>query len=738
MGENEKAPGTAYPEFKNLIILNGKEPLETAWQKWCFEIQPAKPKKTSEQNYGIPTGPANGIIVLDIDDKEKFQAYCEKNNITMPETFTVKTGKGHHFYFEYPPNGHAFGSKNQNKLYGFDIRGIGGQVVAPGSIHPDTGKIYQVVKKLPFAPMPDWMKDLYKEPEKPNQDVKTCGSFTGDIEKLPIKQSTKDLIKAGLPVGQRSEAIMTVLNALVWSNLSDSEIYQVFESYSIGEKYREQRNPEKWLRPQIDKARATITDRAEQKTDSGLMDEISAIAGMNLIARELERNKIAEKYNIRKSVIDQFLKALEKERDAGTTEIVTPAVAWETAVDGAGVLADIKALLNKHIVLPDGTADAIAAWVLLTYSFDAFRILPILGVVSPEKRCGKTTLLEVLQGLCSKALLASNVSPPAVFRTIEKYQPTLLIDEADTFLRDNEELRGVLNSGHTRAAAFVIRIQGDDHEPVRFSTWAPKAIAMIGELPGTLHDRSIMVKLRRKAPGEKVAKLDVDFENRCSEVRRKCQRWADDNVDALRTINPQVPENGNDRATDNWFPLFCITNVCGGQWSELLKKSMLGGDHTDDGTITIQLLSDIRDILKDHPHDRIFSDSLIEKLKSFQDHPWAEWNRGKGLSQNGLARLLKPFSIYSHTKRIGEERRNGYEKKSFDDTFKRYLSPETPFQTVTTRQPNNHKAFGDFQSVTKKNDVMDENGLKSLPIRACHDVTDEKGVYGKRKAEEEF
>jgi hypothetical protein len=107
---------------------------------------------------------------------------------------------------------------------------------------------------------------------------------------------------------------------------------------------------------------------------------------------------------------------------------------------------------------------------------------PLLALTSPEKRCGKTTTLSLLTRLVPRPLLSSNISPAALFRIVEKYCPTLLIDEADSFLRDKEELRGILNSGHTRDAAYVVRTVGDDKEPCRFSTWAPKAVALIGRL----------------------------------------------------------------------------------------------------------------------------------------------------------------------------------------------------------------------------------------------------------------
>ena len=145
--------------------------------------------------------------------------------------------------------------------------------------------------------------------------------------------------------------------------------------------------------------------------------------------------------------------------------------------------------------------------------------------------------IRVLQGLTNKGLTASNISPAAVFSNIEKYKPTLLIDEADSFLKDNDELRGVVNSGHTRSVAFVVRVVCENHESVRFSTWGGKTIAMIGNIKDTLHDRSVVVSLRRKAPGEIVSRIGVDFENECNELRRACSRWADDNMELLINWN---------------------------------------------------------------------------------------------------------------------------------------------------------------------------------------------------------
>ncbi len=414
------------------------------------------------------------------------------------------------------------------------------------------------------------------------------------------------------------------------------------------------------------------------KTD--LKTEVLAIIDLDPLDREKERNRISQEHNVRKSVIDQYIKDYEKKKDTGATEIVTEVKPATDSVSGDKLLSTIKGELLKYVILPGGVAEPITAWIVLTYCYEAFRILPLLGVISPLKRCGKTTLLEVLQGLANKGLAASNISPAAVFRTIEKYSPTLLVDEADTFLKNNDELRGMLNSGHTRTSAYVIRVEGENHEPVPFSTWGPKAVAMIGMLPDTLQDRSVVVSLRRKAPGETVSRIDIDFERECLELRRACQRWADDNMDALKEINPNIPTTNNDRVTDNWTPLLAIAEIAGGEWPELMRKSMLGMFVGTDDSIGPKLLKDIQDIFKSQSIERIFSDALVEALTDKKESPWCDWNRGKGLTQNGLARLLKPFDVRSKTMRIDEDRRKGYELSSFNDAFKRYIPLPPPSQ----------------------------------------------------------
>lgn len=176
-------------------------------------------------------------------------------------------------------------------------------------------------------------------------------------------------------------------------------------------------------------------------------------------------------------------------------------------VNGRHLVTQLLSTLERYVVLPAHAALAITLWIIRAHADDCFDISPRLTLLSPEKRCGKTTLLELIAKLVPRAMVTSNVSPSTVFRSIEAAHPTLLIDEMDSFNDKHEEFRGILNSGHRREAAQVHRTVGEDHEPRTFSTWCPMVLAAIGHLPDTIEDRAVIIPMRRKAPGETVENI---------------------------------------------------------------------------------------------------------------------------------------------------------------------------------------------------------------------------------------
>ena len=230
---------------------------------------------------------------------------------------------------------------------------------------------------------------------------------------------------------------------------------------------------------------------------------------------------------------------------------------WPDAVDGAALLSEMTAAVLKYAVMQAGSAETVALWVVHAHALDAFQFSPRAAINSAEKRCGKTTVLDVVQYLSPRPLSTSNTSAAAIFRTIEAAQPTLLIDEADTFLTNSEEIRGVLNSGHRRSGAFVLRLVGDNHEPRQFSTWAAVAIALIGTLPDTLQDRAILIRMRRRLSSEAIAPFRGDRTDDLKILARKAARWANDNLETLRAMDPAMPPTITNCDADNWRPLTC-------------------------------------------------------------------------------------------------------------------------------------------------------------------------------------
>ena len=386
------------------------------------------------------------------------------------------------------------------------------------------------------------------------------------------------------------------------------------------------------------------------------------------------------------------------------------------------LLHELCHALGEYLVLPSDGVEILALWALHTHAFESFAHSPRLAITSPEKGCGKTTTLDVLGELVARPLPTSNASVAAVFRIIEMAAPTLLIDEADTFLKENDELRGILNTGHRRGGQ-VTRTVGDDHEPRQFSTWAPVAIAMIGRLPDTLEDRAIALRLRRKKPTERVRHFRGDQTANLKQLARMMARWTADKRDALAASDPAMGALFN-RAADNWRPLIAIADQADGDWPARVRAiaETSEGSKEDQSTQTM-LLSDIRDVLAARPHaTRIGSTELATELGMMEGRPWAEWRHGKQITAAGLARMLAPFGISPATRRDGAETFKGYLAADFEEAFARYLGD----QTVTASQLDNHGHCDALQSVTPQSDVTLPKSQETNNRGHCDGVTVQK------------
>ena len=469
--------------------------------------------------------------------------------------------------------------------------------------------------------------------------------------------------------------------------------------------------------------------------------EIGRLAALDPISYDRAREAAAEALKVRISTLDKLVTARREENAAKkTAELCRDIEPWPEPVNVAEALDDIRRTISRFIVCEPATATAATLWIAFTWAIEHVQVAPLAIISAPEKRCGKTQLLDLIGRLARRNLRASNISPAALFRVIEAQSPTLLIDEADAFLRENEELRGIINSGHTRQSAFVIRTVGEEFEVKQFSTWAAKAIAGIGKLADTIMDRAIVLTLRRKLPDETIERLRYARPGLFEALAAKLARFGDDYGAAIGRARPEIPEALNDRAQDNWEPLIAIADLAGAHWPKDARRAALAisGDGKDGHSTGEELLSDIRDIFDADNTGRISMAELVKRLTEDEMAPWATYNRGKPITPRQLGKRLGEFGIKAKAIHVSHyEKPKGFLRSQFADAWSRYLdsssengraaddtlAPDTPPGPVT-RSPSNES--GDLP-VTEGVTERTQSGHQGGQAPAQAEVTDTEG-----------
>jgi putative DNA primase/helicase len=350
----------------------------------------------------------------------------------------------------------------------------------------------------------------------------------------------------------------------------------------------------------------------------------------------------------------------------------------QQCINPAALLADLRDVITRYVVLPEMAAEALALWVVHTYAFTLRQITTYIGVVSPEKRCGKTTLLELLGRLAHEAITAANISPSALFRVIEEKQPTLIIDEADTFLEGRDEMAGILNAGYRKGNAFVMRVSEAKRRKnglTRYSCWCPKVMAAIGRLPETLADRCILITMQRKMPGEKCDRLrELD----ATQYQQRCAEFVQQHRDAIATARPEIPTVLNDRAADIWEPLLAIADLAGGDWPGLARQAAHKLSLADDDIPLIgYFLSDLRNWMLIRKTDRILSRDIVATFNRLHDRPWQDLRRGRQINEYWLAAKMRELGIRPKHLRFGDSIGRGYVIEDIESALRRYIpNPE--------------------------------------------------------------
>lgn len=414
---------------------------------------------------------------------------------------------------------------------------------------------------------------------------------------------------------------------------------------------------------------------------------------------------------------------------------------------GLGALLDrVDAHLRRFVVFAcTEQVHAVTLWVAHTHALEAAHSTPRLRVHAPTEECGKSRLLEVVAQLVAEVESTESISPAALFRVVEEYQPTILMDEVDTIFSgqatpEERELRALLNAGHRRGGTAT-RCVGQSNKVRRFNVFAPVALSGVGgpgDLPRTLESRCINIGLRRRRADEHIQRFRPhQVAEAAGALREELADALSARLSSLREAEPALPEELSDRQQDCWEPLVAIADAAGGRWPERARRAALhlsGQQQAADQAVTVRLLADLQAVWQED-EEALFTDTLLERLRSLEESPWPTWY-GRGFNARDLAKLLRPFEVRSRTIRLGDTTRKGYRRDDLHDPWSRYL-PASPQEASHPSPPSQPGLEGQYRhdfdvtdrsqrdgSVTSRNS---QNRQSQRDVTDVTDVTDSTG-----------
>ncbi len=352
---------------------------------------------------------------------------------------------------------------------------------------------------------------------------------------------------------------------------------------------------------------------------------------------------------------------------------------------------DVLAYLKRFVAYPSThAAVAHALWVVHTHLMDAWESTPRIAFLSPEPGSGKSRALEAAELLVPRPVNAVNVSVAYLFRKVgdEDGRPTILYDEVDTVFTksgENEDIRGLLNAGH-RKHSVVGRcvVYGKRIETEETPAYCAVALAGLGDLPDTILTRSVVVRMRRRAPTERIEPYRRrDVQQHSDALRGRIEAWAASVFDDVLAARPKFPHGVEDRDADVWEALLAVADAAGGEWPKRARdaaEALVAQSKNSTPSLGVRLLADLQPIFG--ANDKMTTDAILKSLHAMDEAPWADI-RGKPMDARGLANRLKPYGIASKQVRIGGTTMKGYERADLTDAWQRYLSPtpqggETP------------------------------------------------------------
>lgn len=245
----------------------------------------------------------------------------------------------------------------------------------------------------------------------------------------------------------------------------------------------------------------------------------------------------------------------------------------------------------------------------------------------------------------------------------------------------------MLNAGHRKGAtAGRCVIRGRNVETEELPAYCAVALAGLDDLPDTIMTRSVVVRMRRRAPGERVEPWRLRINGAEAEaLGTKLCEWANAHQHAVKW--PVMPDGIEDRNADVWEALLAVADLAGGVWPDRARRSavtLVTQSSDRGGSLGVVLLGDLREVF--NGADKLPTETILERLHAIDESPWVDL-RGKPLDARGLSRRLAKYGVKPKPIRIGDQISRGYDAADLADPFGRYLAPASGQGGVTGVTP---------------------------------------------------
>ncbi|NPT36261.1 DUF3631 domain-containing protein [Paraburkholderia xenovorans] len=345
------------------------------------------------------------------------------------------------------------------------------------------------------------------------------------------------------------------------------------------------------------------------------------------------------------------------------------------------VLDRLANYYGKCIICPQWMIHTMVLWTAMTYCIDIQRVSPILYITSRRRASGKSRALLTIAQFVRKPLVCSYITGPGVYRWIEEFHPTLVLDEADEIISRNLELKSILGGAYNRGAARAAMAQrmeyggiGGDLASIR----ADMLFAGRSKLPPRLRERSIVLYLPFEESGPDLRRVEFDFPA-LNPFRKEVEEWCESAVKAVKAVMRKLsrPPGLTYQMADMFEVVFAIAHHAGEHWPERAMEAARMLSVTEGGSDKVlagMMLEHIETILceADVAKNGWSCAELLAELCSNAEWPWVTYNGGSPIDLPEMRRILLERNLQSENHGGGKRGRRGYFRKKLEEAIKNH------------------------------------------------------------------